>query len=118
MDHPQDADATVEHIENELDKILICMEEYLYDSLNFISWNYNVIPLKDRGADVYRVIITGAVKSRIFTYDFIAVAYVAIPNEGTVSCIEMEVFISNGKRLSLRPEVEMDKCLRRFCRSY
>ncbi len=105
-------------IEEELDRILVCLEEWLPEGVSFLSWSYNVIPLRDRGADAYRVVITGVLRFKLFTYDFIAVAYVAMPSEDTASCVELELFISNGRRYTVRPEVLLDKCLKRLRGSY
>ncbi len=100
----------LDEIENLIDDVLICIE-VSEKNLNFISWYHDIVPITDKGIEVYRVITFGIVKNRIIRHDFLAVAYVAKVFEESYSCVEMVLTLSNGKRYEFRPEVDFEKCL-------
>ncbi len=46
--------------------------------------------------------------------DFLAISYVARVGEEDVKPVEMIFTLSNGRRIETRPEVELEKCLKRI----
>ncbi len=79
-----------------------------------ISWSHEVIPLDNRGIEVYRVISHGIVRDRLLLRDFLAISYVAHVGEKDIKPVEMVFTLSNGRRIETRPEVELEKCLKRI----
>ncbi|HDI02260.1 MAG TPA: hypothetical protein ENF93_01300 [Ignisphaera sp.] len=101
----------INDLETVIDCVLLCFEkQYLLD-LKIVSWFHEVIPITDRGIEVYRVITHGIAKSKIMIYDFTAITYVAKLSE-EFNPVEMKLFFSNGKVFDIRPEVELEKCLK------
>jgi len=93
-----------------VDNVLTCwqIEEDL--NMEFISWTYEYSPtINVPGVSSYLVIIVGFIK-KIFMQGFVGKAIV-IDEGAKATCTELEILIETGKKIYLRPELKLEKCL-------
>jgi len=105
---------TVERLEELLDKLVVCIEsQYLIEE--FIeSWTHDISPVIDRGVSMYRAVTYGIARRRGRRLGFTAVTVLAGLGEEDVSPVETRFMLSDGRVIEIRPEVDLEKCLKSF----
>ncbi|RLG87521.1 MAG: hypothetical protein DRO15_04850 [Thermoprotei archaeon] len=93
-----------------VDSVLVCWELEGNLNMEFISWIYEYSPTVDvPGVSSYLVVLVGYVR-KLFMQGFIGKAMV-IDEETKATCTEIEILIETGKKMHLRPELKLEKCL-------
>jgi len=97
-----------------MDAVLLCLEEKYFVNESLASWHHEIIPLIDKGVEVYRVVSYGIIREKLLLRDFLAVSYVARISEEELNPVETVLTLSNGRRIEVKPEVELERCLKRI----
>ncbi len=95
-----------------VDKVLLCIENTVFADLELYSWIHDVVELSGRGVISYRVTSYGTARKRDRDVEFIATTIVSGLGEEDLSPVETKFMLSTGLSLDLRPEVDLEKCLR------
>jgi len=104
----------LQKIEHLLDALIACIEsQYLVEEV-LECWTHDVSPVIDRGVSMYRAVTYGIARRKGRRLGFTAVTVLAGLGEEDVSPVETRFMLSNGRVIEIRPEVDLEKCLRSF----